>query len=1205
METLWKPLEELNAFQGVKECIERRKLPIHISGCIDGQKCHLVSGLAAQKGWTVLIAASERRARELLADYRLYDRDAVFYPAKDVIFYSADVHGSALEVERLKAIKSILNNESGTVITTMTAGMEFVQPLSAYAAAKRVIREGNTVNLTELNQELIDMGYERREQVSEPGDFSVRGGILDLFSPTEECPCRIELWGDEVDTIRSFDVESQRSIERLEEFEIFPAVEIVLNSRQLREGFDRLNREQERVQEKWRQEGNFDAYNRLTQVMQELRDRVEYSRSGVGLESYLPYFDTRTGSFFDFFPSEDAVFFVDEASRCMEAMQAVEEEFRESMKGRLEKGYILPGQMEVLYSADAVMAAVERKPTVFLSMLDTLPKFLDVKERFNIQCQSAGPYNKHFELLVEDMRQWKQNGWRVLLMSPSRTRAKRLNHDLNEYDIPSFYRETLDIPLEPGQIMVSYGVLSRGFSYANLRFVVVAEGDIFGARARVRKKKQKKYSGQAIQSFHELNVGDYVVHENHGLGVYRGIEKIKVDNVSKDYVKIEYGDGGILYVPASALDVIQKYAGQEAKAPKLNKLNSAEWRKTKSRVRGEVQEIAAELVKLYAQRQRQKGFAFGKDTVWQQEFEELFPFEETADQLTAIADTKRDMESDKIMDRLICGDVGYGKTEIALRAAFKAVNDNKQVAFLVPTTILAQQHYNTFRERLGDFPVNVEMLSRFRTPSQQKKTLEKLKKGEVDIVIGTHRLLSKDVAFKDLGLLVVDEEQRFGVTHKEKIKQMKGTVDVLTLSATPIPRTLHMSLVGIRDMSVLEEPPIDRLPIQTFVMEHSNEIIREAIHREMARGGQIYYVYNRVRGIEDIAGEVMRLVPEANVSFAHGQMSERELENIMMSFIQGEIDVLIATTIIETGLDIANVNTIIIDNADQMGLSQLYQLRGRVGRSNRTAYAFLMYKRDKMLREVAEKRLEAIREFTELGSGIKVAMRDLEIRGAGNLLGAAQSGHMEAVGYDLYCKMLNDAVLTMKGERPEQEDFETTVDLQVDAFIPAAYIKSEYQKLDMYKRIAGIENEEERSDMEDEMTDRFGDIPVAAENLLRIAVLKASAHRAQIIQLCQKPEGIRFYLRPQAQIASERVAEMLASYEGKLKYRSGEDPFFLYMLPGPPSVVPGGKTTIVAQSRESTKAWKGAPAEKLFQIASQVVESIQGLSLQADGSSTS
>lgn len=1209
METIWKPLEELNAYHGAKECIERKKLPIHISGCMDSQKCHLISGLVRREGWTVIIASNEMKAREILADYRFFDKGVSFYPAKDVIFYSADVHGSAIGMERLRTIKSLLNNESGTIVTTMSAGMEYVQSLSVYRDARRWISEGDTIDIELLSRDLTDMGYERQGQVNMPGEFSIRGGILDVFSPTEECPYRIEFWGDEVDTIRSFDVESQRSIERLEKIEIFPAVEIILSEQQISDGLAKIKKEQAAVQAKWKKAKKFEESNRLTEVIGEWKSRLEYTRSGVGMESYLPYFDTEIGSFFDYFDSEHTVFFVDEPGHCMEAMEAVETEFRESMEGRLEKGYILPGQMEVLYSADAVMAMVQRKSSVFLSILDMIPKYIDVKERFNIQSQSVSSYNKHFELLAEDMKKWKQNGYRVLLLSGSRTRAKRLAADLNEYDVPAFYREQMDVALEPGQIMVSYGVLSKGFAYASLRFVVVTEGDIFGGRQQTRRQKQKKYSGKAIQSFHELNVGDYVVHENHGLGIYRGIEKIKVDNVAKDYVKIEYGDGGNLYVPASSLDVLQKYAGQEAKAPKLNKLNSVEWKKTKSRVKGAVREIAKELVELYARRQEKEGFQFSEDTVWQKEFEELFPFEETQDQLDAIAATKKDMESRKIMDRLICGDVGYGKTEIAIRAAFKAVNDNKQVAFLVPTTILAQQHYNTLKERLGDFPINVEMLSRFRTPAQQKKALEQLKKGEVDIIVGTHRLLSKDVKFKDLGLLIVDEEQRFGVTHKEKIKQLKGDVDVLTLSATPIPRTLHMSLIGIRDMSVLEEPPVDRLPIQTFVMEHNGEIIREAINRELARGGQVYYVYNRVRNIDEVAMEVAKLVPDANVAFAHGQMSERQLENIMMSFINGEIDVLVATTIIETGLDISNVNTMIIDNADQLGLSQLYQLRGRVGRSNRTAYAFLMYKRDKMLKEVAEKRLAAIKEFTELGSGIKVAMRDLEIRGAGNLLGAAQSGHMEAVGYDLYCKMLNDAVLAMKGESTEENDYETGIDLQVDAYIPATYIKSEFQKLDMYKRIAGVENQEEMSDMQDEMTDRFGDIPQATQNLLRIAVIKAAAHRCYITQICQKSDGIRFYLKSDAKIAFEKIPEMVESYQGKLRYVSKEEPYFLYLLPsGDDGGVGKGRTAQGRRSRalvgnrtvkKETKN-KTEQAELVFETTEEVVAVIARLKVGSE-----
>lgn len=1179
METLIAPLEEIHAYRSAEEAVERGKLPLHLSGCVESQKCHVIYGLGRKKQWRVIIAANEIRAREMVEDYRIFDREVLYYPAKDVIFYSADIRGNALAIERLKVIRSLLSGEGGTIITTMDAGMEYTLAMSVYEKAVRNLAEADLVDLDQLSQQLVNMGYQRQAQVEAPGDYSVRGGIIDIFPVTEESPYRVELWGDEIDTIRSFDVESQRSIERVDSLQVFPASELILTEEEIQQGFQRMKLDEEKVLQQLKKQKKFEASNRLHDMLTEVMEGYEQYEGRMGLEAFLSYFSVETQSLFDCFPAE-TLYFMDEPARCLEKAQAVEEEFRESMENRLENGYILPGQMDVLYSVETVTALLLRKPLIALSMLDTLPREITISQQLAIQVQPVGSYNKQFELLVEDLKRWKKNGYRVLLLSASRTRAKRLSQDLNEYEVPAFYREIPDEALEAGQIMVSYGFLRRGFSYGNIKFCVVTESDIFGARQKRKRRKQKQYDGKVIQSFNELNVGDYVVHENHGLGVYRGIEKIQVDQVTKDYIKIEYGDGGNLYVPASGLDVLQKYAGQDAaKTPKLNKLDSREWHKTKSRVRGAVKEIAKELVQLYAKRQQQKGHPFGADTVWQSEFEELFPFEETQDQLDAIEAVKRDMESDKIMDRLICGDVGYGKTEIALRAAFKAVNDGKQVVFLVPTTILAQQHYNTLIERLGDFPVRVEMLSRFRTPAQQKKALALLRKGQVDIVIGTHRLLSKDVLFHDLGLLIVDEEQRFGVTHKEKIKQMKGNVDVLTLSATPIPRTLHMSLVGIRDMSVLEEPPVDRIPIQTFVMEHNNEIIREAVNRELARGGQVYYVYNRVQRIEEMTAEIAEMVPDANVAFAHGQMSERQLENIMMSFISGEIDVLVATTIIETGLDIANVNTIIIDHADRMGLSQLYQLRGRVGRSNRTAYAFLMYQRGKMLREVAEKRLAAIREYTELGSGIKVAMRDLEIRGAGNLLGAAQSGHMEAVGYDLYCKMLNEAVRQMKGESTEEQEFETAIDIQIDAYIPATYIRSEFQKLDMYKRIASIENTEEYTDMQEELEDRFGTVPVSVENLLRVALLKAEAHQAGITQISQKPSGLQIYLHSGENIASEKVLEMLEYYQGKLKYKAveGDEPYFLYQT----------------KSAQSTK--KKQTAEELVQTVSELIRGIGGL----------
>ena len=769
-------------------------------------------------------------------------------------------------------------------------------------------------------------------------------------------------------------------------------------------------------------------------------------------------------------------------------------------------------------------------------------KGFEVRGSYDLQTKSVNPYNRSFELLTQDLKRLKRNGYRVVLLSGSRTRARRLAEDLRDYDLSSYYSDDMEREVQPGEIMTAYGHITEGYEYPLLKFTVIAESDIFGNLKK--KKKRKIYEGRKIQSFSELKPGDYVVHENHGLGIYQGIEKIEVDRVAKDYMKIAYDKGGNLYIPATQLDLIQKYASADAKKPKLNRLGSQDWVKTKTRVRGAVKEIAKDLVELYAARQNQKGFVYGKDTVWQKEFEEMFPFEETEDQLLAIEAVKRDMESSKIMDRLICGDVGYGKTEIAIRAAFKAVQESKQVVYLVPTTILAQQHYHTFQQRMRDFPVRVDLMCRFRTSAQQKKTIEDTKKGLVDIVIGTHRVLSDDLKFKDLGLLIIDEEQRFGVQHKEKIKKLKENVDVLTLTATPIPRTLHMSLIGIRDMSVLEEAPQDRMPIQTYVMEYNDEMVREAIERECARSGQVYYVYNRVEDIAEIAAHIQKLVPDVNVAFAHGQMREQELERIMCDFIDGEIDVLVSTTIIETGLDISNVNTMIIHDADRLGLSQLYQLRGRVGRSNRMAYAFLLYRRDKMLKEIAEKRLAAIREFTDLGSGFKIAMRDLEIRGAGNLLGAQQHGHMEAVGYDLYCKMLNEAVKHLKGEM-EEEDYTTTIDLNIDAYIPDTYISNEYQKLDIYKRIAAIESEEEMEDMVEELIDRFGDIPKKVEMLLTVAQLKALAHKVYVTAVEQKGDTYTFAMYERAKVCPEKIPALLKEFRDDLAFKA-EPPMFIY-----------------------------------------------------------
>ncbi len=1147
MDTFKKPLEELKDYLDLTETLKRQSGFFSVSGCIDAQKPHLIYGTGSTAKNRIVVAASEQKAKELCEEYRFFEKEAVYFPAKDILFYQADIHGNLLTQERIRTLKAVAEQSKVTVFTTFDGLMnEMAEPKNFVAAVKK-FAVGDTVNLQELEKELVNMGYVRNYQVETAGEFAVRGGILDIFPLTEENPLRMELWGDEVDSLRNFDVESQRMIDSLEEITVYPACEFVLSGEAKEKGIIKLRAESKTVWEHFRQEMKTEEAYRIKTQTEGFIEELTEGGGSANADFYLSYFTERTVSLLSYFDKEDTVIFLDEPQRCVEQGTVTEKEFSESMKQRLEKGYILPGQMKALFTCREIIAELSARKCVGLASLETREKEFEAKERFAIQTRSVNPYNNSFELLVKDLKRYKEKGFRIILLSGSKTRAEHLAGDLMEEGLNSYYSDDFSHEVKPGEIMTAYGKVKKGYEYPLIKFVVISESDIFGAEKK-KKKRRRIYEGEKIQSFSDLGIGDYVVHENHGLGIYRGIEKVEVDKTVKDYIKIEYAKGGNLYILATQLDLIQKYAGSDAKKPKLNQLGTQEWNRTKTKVRGAVKEIAGDLVKLYAARQEKEGFVYSPDTVWQREFEEMFPFEETEDQEFAIEATKKDMESKKIMDRLICGDVGYGKTEVAIRAAFKAVQDGKQVVYLVPTTILAQQHYNTFAQRMKDFPVRVDLLCRFRSPGEQKKTIEDLKKGMVDIVIGTHRVLSKDVVFKDLGLLIVDEEQRFGVGHKEKIKQLKNNIDVLTLTATPIPRTLHMSLIGIRDMSVLEEPPMDRMPIQTYVMEYNEELVREAIMREMARGGQVYYVFNRVNQIADVAAKIASLVPDANVAFAHGQMKEKELEDIMYGFINGEIDVLVSTTIIETGLDISNVNTMIIQDADNLGLSQLYQLRGRVGRSNRTAYAFLMYKRDKMLKEIAEKRLAAIKEFTELGSGFKIAMRDLEIRGAGNLLGAEQHGHMEAVGYDLYCKMLNEAVKEAKGIESE-ERFDTSIDIDMDAYIPASYIPNEYQKLDIYKRIAGIENEDEKDEMIEELIDRFGEPPKSVNNLLFIAQLKAKAHAGYFTEVTQRGDEIKFVLYEKAGVDPAKIPELVQIYENRVTFTAdSKAPYFAYRL---------------------------------------------------------
>ena len=1142
MEGLRSPFLQSGLKEKLNSAERNGKYPFEISGT-DGYARFYTMDMVSENEVRLIVTYSEDRAKEIYEAYQFFDRNVMYYPAKDVLFYSADIHGHTILRQRMELIRAITEKTVSTVVVSLDALLNKIVPLEEVKKHIIEVKVGEQLDLDKMKKILVSEGYERTDWVDGVGQFTIRGGILDIFPMSCDCPYRIELWGEDVDSIRSFDVESQRSIENVEALLIYPASEMILDEDRIKKGLKKIDKEHRAYAKKLKELFKTEEYARINREVAALKEELEYFHSAMGVDSYIGAFYDKLVSFLSYMP-DNVMILLDDTDKDVYRGESCRNEFIESMKSRLEGGYILPSQTDVLFDYTEILAEISKKRTILFNLLGETNDMLKPAKKCGFESKSVPTYRHSFSMLVKDIEKWKKDGYSIILFCPSATRGQRLSKDLFDQDVNCFFSEEDKRILQPKEMMITTGRLKSGFSIPEIKLTVLTEGDIFGQRkTRTRLKRKPLYSGEKIGSFDDLNIGDYVVHERHGLGIYRGIEKIEVDKVTKDYISIEYSGGAKLFILASQLELIQKYSSKEGRKPKLNKLGGSEWEKTKSKVRANVSEIAKDLVNLYAVRQSSEGFSFSKDSLWQREFEEMFPYEETEDQLRAIYDTKHDMESSKIMDRLICGDVGYGKTEVAIRAAFKAVQDGKQVAYLVPTTILAQQHFNTFTERMAGFPVNVAMLSRFLSAKEQRHTLDMLKKGQVDIIIGTHRLLSKDMDYRNLGLLIIDEEQRFGVSHKEKIKQIKKNVDVLTLTATPIPRTLHMSLIGIRDMSLLEEPPVDRKAIQTYVLEYNPELVKEAISRELTRGGQVYYVYNRVNTIADNASELAKMMPDVRIAFAHGQMKEKELEDVMYAFINKEIDVLVTTTIIETGLDISNVNTMIIHDADTFGLSQLYQLRGRVGRSSRTAYAFLMYKRDKMLKETAEKRLKAIREFTDLGSGYKIAMRDLEIRGAGNLLGRDQSGHMEAVGYDLYCKMLNDAVLEQKGES-KGEEFETSIEIPIDAYIPSTYVKNELTKLELYKRISAVWTKEDYEDMLDELVDRFGEPPVEVLNLLTIAMVKAKAHAAFIASIVYKNNKVRITMAFGVRIKMELLENLITKYMNNIRIVTGKDPGF-------------------------------------------------------------
>ena len=1145
MRAVTEPLLELECYQSCLEQIKRENTPVFATGVIDVQKTHLLYCLKEHTGRaTLVLTYSELRAKELAADLRFFTRDIVVYPAKDILFYSADVHSMETNRQRFLALEQLIEGRKPIVVASMEALLDRYPKKEIFTLFIISLCVGEVVDTQELLRKLICMGYERVEAVEAPGQVAMRGGILDVFSLTADEAVRIEFWDDEIDSIRAMNVSTQRSTEKLERTKIFPMRELVYEdsladaaaAKITKEFLETLNVLKGASQEDTRAE-------RLRENIGEDAERLCTERTLPAIGAYISYFYDDTVGLLDYI-AEDTLICFDEPERIKEHMHTIAAEYEESMKGRIAQGYLLPAQGGLLFGYEDILHRASKFSQVLLAGISQKATDFRPKWKADFAVKSTPSFQKRVDLFCEELSYLRQQEYRILILAGSSTRAQRMAKELMERNVPAVYKDSLDEAIPKGAVWVVKGSVSKGFRYDYIRWVVFSDSELFGGKEKARRKKRTK-NGTPIGSFTDLHLGDYVVHDNHGVGVFRGLEKIAVDGVQKDYMKISYRDGGNLFVPVNQMDMVQKYiGGGSAAAPKLNKLGGQDWMKAKLKARTAVKILAEDLVALYAKRAATKGHVYGKDTVWQKEFEESFEFEETQDQLQAIEDAKQDMQSDKVMDRLICGDVGYGKTEVAIRTAFKAVQEGKQVAFLVPTTILAQQHYNTFLQRMAGYPVVVELLSRFRTPKQQKESLKNLAGGLADIVIGTHRVLSKDVEFKDLGLIIVDEEQRFGVGHKERMKSLRENLDVLTLSATPIPRTLHMSLSGIRDMSLLEEPPQERHPVQTYVMESNPEFIREAIHRELARDGQVFYLHNRVESIYAETNRLQQLIPEANIACAHGQMSERELEDIMERFINGETDVLVCTTIIETGMDISNANTIIIQDADRMGLSQLYQLRGRVGRSHRLAYAYLMYRRDKVLKEVAEKRLQTIREFTEFGSGFKIAMRDLEIRGAGNLLGAEQHGHMEAIGYDMYCRLLEEEVRKHKGDTTvTQERFETSIDLQVSAYVPDFYIKNQEQRMEIYKKIAAVRTMEDYYDIQEEMEDRFGDLPRNVQTLLEVVLLKAKANGMGIASITQKQNHVVVMFRPDAGVNPASLTAVLREGRGKYLFRAGTNPY--------------------------------------------------------------
>ena len=1073
-----------------------------------------------------LISQDRARARKAYEDIEsISDETCVYYPEKDVFFYDRDSKSKENTKKRLEAMAEIASGRANIVVTTLNALTAKISRPEIFASYKILIEVGQVVNLDDLPNKLVEMGYERFPSVEGLGQFSIRGSIIDIG--TQDANYRIELFDDEVDSIRSFEIESQRSLDKLEEITIYPIEDLILREDEKEKIAERIKKDISKTKLEGKEK------DRLSEKFLRYVDRLENQETIINKDLILPYVDQdQVGSFLDYL--DDFIFLIEEPSRIVEREEELEIANGDKFAILIENGEVTKAHEKTFYNYKDTIDKLNEKTLITFNALLKPPKMFNPQDIVNIKVKSVTNYMSKIKLFKEDLDYYGNNNFKVILLGATEKRAKRLfDHLVDLGYSPHLAKNTKNEKIT-SNIVVTTGALNDGIEFSDSKTVFINYSEIYGSFS---KKKKKKVPKKKALNFEDLKIGDYVVHEAHGVGKYVGTTRLEVSGIQKDYILIEYGGEDKLFLPIEALDSIYKYVQEGKRPPKVNKLNSLDWKKKKARAKKSIDDMADELIKLYATRENTKGFAFSEDSQYQREFEDAFIYEETFGQLKSTEEIKEDMEKPSPMDRLLCADVGYGKTEVALRAAFKAILDGKQVAILVPTTILAQQHYNTIKERFKNFPVGVGLLSRFRSKKDQKMDLEGLKDGNIDIIVGTHRLLSKDVKFKDLGLLIIDEEQRFGVRHKEKLRMLKENVDTLTLTATPIPRTLQMSMIGIRDMSVIEDPPEERFPVETYVLEYNNLMVREAILKEIERGGQVYFLYNKVSNMENKLLELMKLVPEATFSMANGQMTEKALEDTMIDFIEGNVDVLVCSTIIETGMDVPNANTMIITDSNRLGLSQLYQLRGRIGRSSRIAYAYFTYDRSTSISEVAQKRLQAIKEFTEFGSGHKIAERDLEIRGSGSILGSRQSGHIEKIGYDLYMKYLKDAVMKLKGLDVEEE-IETTIDLKLDSFIPKDYIADDKTRLEIYKKISVLTTEEEYSDLVDELIDRFSDFPDEVSNLMDIALLKNKAQRAKVSSILERRGEYR--VRVEGEVPLPAIMEINNEFEN-ISYSMGND----------------------------------------------------------------